>query len=174
MMKYLAAFLLLASAARAEFVGVYIPLCFAPQATPIEALRIKQPNWPTREIRPMWSPMGGRTNIFHYGFSDRPITFYTVKGGIETKMMPATASTVNPADCSGQPTGVDPNLSTFYGIREQTLRAIQQLYTTTNPKPIDTDQDGTVRSNDMQLIWDHVLGRFPDFTYNVCTAEVCP
>ena len=170
----LAVFLAIPMLASAEFVGVYIPLCFTPQATPIEALRIKQDGWPTREIRPMWAAMGGRTNLFHYGYSDRALNIYTVKGGVETPLLWGKRGTVDEADCTATETVPAPTLGSFYGIREQTLRALQQLYTTNDPHPIDTDEDGTIRENDMLRIWDHVVGRFPDFTYNLCTRDDCP
>lgn len=164
--------ILFASTAKADC--VWIPICMPYKTPAAEALRIYIDGVQVREIRPMWAPAGGRTNFYQCGPSGGRITASIVRAGILEPLVWVDDGAANVTDCTTTGTPVaTPAIRSFYGIREQTLRAIKQLYTLPAGagRPIDTDRDGTIRANDMQLIWDHILGRFPDATDNICVSE---
>ena len=168
----LALFLLLPISAKADC--VWIPVCMPYKQPPAEALKIYGDGTLIREIRPMWAASGGRTNFWVCGGSTNRLTASIVRGGVEEPMAFADPATVNDTDCTFTgPEAAPPTLRQFYGPKEQALRAIQQLYVMNNPKPIDTDQDGTIRANDMQLIWNTILGLMPDYTDAICTSGDC-
>lgn len=155
--------------ARADY--VWIPTCIPFVDPPADALIVRLDGIEVRRISPVYP---GRSHFWQGGRSTSLISLSLLRGTEEAAMrLVEQDAPFDPATCTGGSELAGPvSLGSYYGPREQLLRAIRSAQN--GGGPIDTNQDGQITPLDQRILERTALGEFPDYTDFICAEDVCP
>ena len=159
-------------AARADC--VWIPTCIVQDIPPANYLVVKLDNVEVRRISPVYS---GRGHFWQCGRSTSLLSLSLLRGREEFPLFNIDdtdpEAPFDPDTCTGGVITTRPaSLGSFYGPKEQLLRAIRQLQN--GGGPIDTNQDGRITPTDQTILERTALGTLRDYTDFICAEDVCP
>jgi len=142
----------LALPVRAEIACVWVPNLMGTNTPPVDAMRVYLDGSLDKEVRPIWSARGGRSNFWECGEGDALLTVTVVRGSEES------------AQSNGR------RLGYYYGPQEQLLRYARYVLGA-GPGPIDTNADGRISPADIDLLKLAAQQKLYDPATELCTSD---